>query len=197
MNKKNEYINKTLSRRQQEGFTLIELLAVITIMGILLLVAIPSISRTIENSRRDTFKSTAGNYVTAISNLVAADGLEDTDGTPLASAGDGLYYYSFDSSNDSGKDIMESGGKSSWGNKDLKGYVIIRKTTSSGARETVNYTYFINVCDTAGHGIKDTTPFEGMGRSDIVTKGCNLPENPSKPQGSDTDATLTQLSLVD
>lgn len=39
----------------KKGFTLIELLAVITIMGILMMVAIPSVSRTIEKSRQDTF----------------------------------------------------------------------------------------------------------------------------------------------
>ena len=49
-----------------KGFTLIELLAAITIMGILMMVAIPSVSRTIENSRRDTFADVAKSYVNTI-----------------------------------------------------------------------------------------------------------------------------------
>ena len=43
---------------KNKGFTLIELLAVITIMGILMLVGVPSISRIIENARKDNYIDT-------------------------------------------------------------------------------------------------------------------------------------------
>ena len=52
-----------MKKLNSKGFTLIELLAVITIMGILMMVAIPSVSRTIENSRRDTFADNALTYI--------------------------------------------------------------------------------------------------------------------------------------
>ena len=44
-----------MKKINSKGFTLVELLAVIVIMGILMMVAIPAVTRTIENSRKDTF----------------------------------------------------------------------------------------------------------------------------------------------
>ena len=82
-------------------------------MGILMLVAIPAVSRTIENSRRSTFANTAKSYINAVKNAVAADELYYS-GTPISAAPTGYYYYSFTSSDNSGKDLMEQGGKSSW-----------------------------------------------------------------------------------
>lgn len=144
-----------MKKINNKGFTLIELLAVITIMGILMLVAIPAVSRTIENSRRDTFMDTAKSYMNAIKNAVAADELRC--GTDNISAGlTGYYYYTFynDGSNVSATDLMEQGGKSSWGNANVVGQVYIKKSVTNTASSTkATYEYGIVLIDKAGRGI--------------------------------------------
>ncbi|MBQ8131930.1 MAG: prepilin-type N-terminal cleavage/methylation domain-containing protein, partial [Bacilli bacterium] len=86
-------------KQNQQGFTLIELLAVITIMGILMMVAIPSVSRTIENSRRGTFANTAGQYLAAVKQGWIADNIQcysNTTTLAMASAlPNGTYYVPF------------------------------------------------------------------------------------------------------
>ena len=64
-----------MKKLNAKGFTLIELLAVITIMGILMIVAIPTVSRTIENTRRDNFLDTAKQYVNGVKTMWTADNL--------------------------------------------------------------------------------------------------------------------------
>ena len=135
--------------KNRKGFTLVELLAVITILGILMIVAIPAVSRTIENSRRDTFMDTAKAYVNAVKNAVAADELKC--GSKVISAeGTGFYQLMFDSNENTGKDLMEQGGKSSWGNADVRGIVIIQKTVQDNRN---SYKYYVMMVDSVGRGI--------------------------------------------
>lgn len=52
--------------KNKYGFTLIELLAVVTLIGILMMVAIPSVSEVIDNSRRDSLFGTMKSYITSL-----------------------------------------------------------------------------------------------------------------------------------
>ena len=49
--------------RKEKGFTLIELLAVIIILGVIMLIAIPSVTRLINDSRKETYLDTARQIV--------------------------------------------------------------------------------------------------------------------------------------
>lgn len=113
----------------KNGFTLIELLAVITIIGILMLLAIPSVSLIIENSRSDTFVTNAKTYANAAKKLWTSDSLYCGSEPKLSSAVvDGDYYILIDTTDETLFPLLESGGKSPWGNRDVKGYVRIKKS---------------------------------------------------------------------
>ena len=163
-----------MKKLNSKGFTLIELLAVITIMGILMLVAIPAVSRTIENSRRDTFMDNAKSYINAMKNAVAADELYYNDGSkdvPISAAKEGCYYYGFDTSTgNTATDLMEQGGRSSWGNADVKGYVLVYKTVEATAEGRTKYEYGVKMIDAGNRGIVDLTAEDSLKRSSVVTK---------------------------
>lgn len=188
----------------RKGFTLIELLAVITILGILMLILIPSVSRIIENSRKNTFLSTAKNYANAVRDAWSGDQLyclTGTETTPhlasslstgtfivmIASDPSGYKYTglptSYSSSNSAVqnfKQLINSGGRSSWGNNEVGGYVKIVVTTQnvtisglSGSSETTQlYDYYVELIDTQGHGLPiGTVTIDSVLRQSIVTTG--------------------------
>ena len=184
----------------KKGFTLIELLAVITIMGILMMVAIPAVSRTIENSRRDTFADVAQNYLNVVRNAVLADEIEcattaaeSTATSPVKyttvnALGIGQYYFvlSTDASvmtqtgaknatlnsaiaskaETQTADLMESGGKSSWGNADVFGYVHWVKEASGSETKT---TYYVALTDGSKHGFATEVQDQKVTRTNVKT----------------------------
>lgn len=161
--------------KKNKGFTLIELLAVITIMGILMIVAVGSVNRIIENSRRDTFASTAKEYIKTVRQEVLADNISceqvagDKNSMVTASGTkDGTYYFVIDTQNDQGtKDLMQTGGKSPFGGSELVGYVKWVKETSSNM--TTKETYTIMVTDTGKHGLIEEVEEEDIKRVNITT----------------------------
>ena len=58
-------LKEKLRKKKKKGFTLIELLAVIIILGIIMIIAIPSIAEYIDYSRRNSYVATAKGYLDA------------------------------------------------------------------------------------------------------------------------------------
>ena len=148
-----------------------------------MLVAIPSVSRTIENSRRDTFMDNTLIYVDTVRTAVLS-GEMVCGGVDANAAENGDYYYVVATSTDFGsetdvqgtKDLMETVAKSSWGSVDLGGYVKLSKTLSGERTVT---TYSVCLADTQGHGMNGFTLEKDMSRSKILTESaeCTAPSD--------------------
>ncbi len=152
-------------------------------MGILRLAAIPAVSRTIENSRRDTYVDVVKTYINTVRNAVLADELEcilegETDATSVGAVPNGTYYFKLGTNSaydgyQQIKDIMESGGLSSWSNADVAGYVkwIKKSSASQQTGETKTTTdYFALLVDKGNHGMDDEHAEKDITRSKIKTK---------------------------
>ena len=192
-----------MKKMNNKGFTLIELLAVITIMGILMMVAIPSVSRTIENARRDTFADIAHEYINAVRNGVLADQIEckldaSVDKWTVASGTpDGWYYFQLDTTQTSTTDLMESGGLSPFGNTDMKGCIVWRKnsTTNTAGDLKTKTTYWMRMVDTGQHGFDTWKGEASIKRAQISTKTTGTaatvgaaPTTSDKPDGTNAVA---------
>ena len=181
-----------MKKMNSKGFTLIELLAVITIMGILMMVAIPSVSRTIENARRDTFANIAHEYVNAIRNAVLADNIECTTvngaGVVASATPDGWYYFRIDTMDQGTKDLMESGGKSPFGNAEMKGYVMWHKQTKNKNmdNQTTTTTYYAKLVDSGKHGFDKWLREEAIKRANISTATTEDYTNVATPVATQT-----------
>lgn len=143
----NTYLKKK-NKKKSKGFTLIELLATITLIGILSLIAIPSISRAIEKARRNTYVSVVKNYIEAVKIRVANDGITCGDSVISGVPNDGYYYLMINSGDTTGQDLLESGGKSPYGNSDIKGAILMHKTEKG-------YKYYVALVDSQANGFGD------------------------------------------
>lgn len=132
---------------KNKGFTLIELLAVIIILGILMIIAIPSVTSYINNSRKSTYIDTAKQLISGARNLVNKGNLRmyDTNTT---------YYI------DSSCIKTEGGEAESPFGKFNKAYVVV---TFNGN----GYDYYWTSVDETGEGIKDIVDVDKLNEDNI------------------------------
>ena len=153
-------------KNNKKGFTLIELLAVIVILGLLMAIAIPSITRYITQSRKKTLVTTIENYIGSVTNQVNA------------------MEYSFTNS----KNIyavpiecisVERGGKNPFGewmaaSNAYWAYVLVQYDEISSS-----YIYGFTFKDSAGYGLYPTSQEKLLASGEQIQTGLNLkkPEN--------------------
>ena len=154
------------SVKNNKGFTLIELLAVIVIMGVLMMVALPQVTKYIENSKKDAYAETAKSYINAVRYALLNDEL--SNGLPDTNQGSVTIKLS--------EVTVESGGENSPYSRIIDkehSCVKVTNTTSSADSKTnddVTYKYEIYIRDADSNGTKDFTGENKLKRGNF-TKG--------------------------
>ena len=161
--------------KNKKGFTLIELLAVIVILGLLMAIAIPSVTKYITQSRKKTVVSTIGNYITAMVNEV-------NDLTYTFTGDNTIYAVPIECI------ALERGGTNPFGhwlhaNDAYWAYVLVQYDD-----ETSSYTYGYTFKDSAGYGLYPTAQPKLNEQGKQIQTGLSL----SKP----TSGKITSTTAV-
>lgn len=157
-------------KNDNKGFTLIELLAVIVILGVLMIIAVPMVTKYIKQAKQDAFVDTAKNYINS-----ARYGYLNGDYTTKETEGEGNECTTLDSG-DGGTiyikfryiEVEKTGGKSSF-NKTIKqdeSYVKIESTKNG------QYTYSVYMLDSGNNVIKLTKESD-LTRTSVTTESSS------------------------
>ena len=148
-------------KKKNKGFTLIELLAVIVILGLLMAIAIPSVTKYITESRKKTVTSTIGNYITATVNEV-------NDLTYTFTNSNTIYAVPIECIS------LERGGTNPFGawhqaNDAYWAYVLVQYDD-----ETSSYRYGYTFKDSAGYGLYPTAQSKLNEQGKQIKTGLDL-----------------------
>lgn len=136
--------------KKNKGFTLIELLAVVVILGVLLLIAVPSVSEYISNSRKSTYIRSAEGYIDGVRQMITSREIS-------AKRKDVTFYVPIECIG------SEQGGKSPYGEWE-RAYVVVTYADSK-------YEYYWTSFDSANMGIKLT--HESLLDEDLIEESIN------------------------
>lgn len=142
-------LNKKKKKRKR-GFTIIELLAAIIILGILLIIAIPAVSKYLNSSRSDSYVATAKNIMAAARNIVNEGKISFYDTN--------MSYFIPTTCIKS-----ENSTSSPYGEFD-PAYVVVNYSENGKGFE-----YYWVSRDTEGFGVKVPTSYDDLDESDIVS----------------------------
>ena len=144
-------------RRNNKGFTLVELLAVIVILGLLMAIAIPSVTKYITQSRKKTLISSVDSYVTAVTTAV-------NDNEFGAMSDQSIMYYIPVSNDEANSCVsLEKGGSDPFGNW-KEAYVVVNYDA-----EKYSYDYYFTFYDDAGYGMELTEISKIDASSNMIT----------------------------
>ena len=147
--------------KNKKGFTLIELLEVIVILGLLMAIAIQSVTKYITQSRKKTVVSTIGNYISATVNEV-------NDLTYTFTGNNTVYAVPIECI------ALERGGTNPFGhwlhaNDAYWAYVLVQYDD-----ETSSYTYGYTFKDSAGYGLYPTSQAKLNEQGKQIQTGLSL-----------------------
>ena len=183
--------------KNNKGFTLIELLAVIVILGVLLAIAIPSVSKYINTAKKSSFVINVKEYVDAAKKEV---NLIDTEYELPINYGDAITI----SFKELRKSLENGGKKSPYGSdwRDDSEVVIL----NDGSAEKPHYTYYVVAYDEKGYSIgtkigNDSLPcpiaYDNISNDNVVMVDFNKLNNidPSVCNSGIVDQEGNQISV--
>ena len=139
-----------MKRINKKGFTLIELLAVIVILGVVMAIAIPSMNKVIDNSKKDTLVSTAQEYINgAKTMLLSAGELPDYNNVLIVPINE---------------IELDRGGKSPYTSTSFESsrsyVVVVNKADQNNAAGASEYEYYIALYDSSKNCLQTSTEAE-------------------------------------